>query len=169
MATYNSNIWNAKIGRTATTEGGEIIFGRVEIPSGTAPATGDILQLFRMRTGQNILAFHFECNDWGNAVPGTLGTSTVDDDAEIDLDSVIADVDLDAAGVKLAFATPLAAIGTAVTEDARVKVVIGTVASGTSSGIKYLNFAAIVGGWPSSAAAPVYTWNGLASNSSATA
>lgn len=168
MATYNSNIWNTQIARVDTAVGGELVFGRVEIPAGTAPATGDILNLFRMRSGHSILAFHFECSDWGTDVPGTLGTSTVDDDTEIDLDSVIADVDLEDAGVKLAFATPLATIGTAVTEDARVKVVIGTVSSGTAAGVKSLNFAAVVGGWPTSAAAPAFTYNGAASGSSAT-
>jgi len=163
MATYYSNVWGCKSQIEGNATGGGLICGRVVIPAGTAPATGDVLLLAKLRAGTTILAFHGESSAWGTDVPGTLGHSDADGGTDVeDLDSVIADVDLEDAGVFLSFATPLQAPFGALAEDAVLKVVIGTVNTGTSAGEKYLNFAVQVASFGNSPNV-VYTWNGESS------
>ncbi len=162
MATYYSNVWGTPAGVSSLTVGGGYICGRVSIPAGTAVATGDVLNLFVLRAGSTILGFHGESNAWGDAVPGTLGHTDKDGGSNtVDLDSVIADVDLEDADVFLSLATPLQAPFGAVAEDVVVKVVIGSVTNGASAGVKYLNFAALIGTFGNSGGY-AYTWNGTA-------
>ncbi len=169
MATYYSNVWNTKTGGTSLAVGGNMLCGRLEIPAGTAVATGDILNLCRVRAGTNVLGFHGESNAWGSAVPGTLGTYGVDDDAAITADNIIADVDLEDADVFLSLATPLAAPFITPTEDYTIRAVVGTVSSGTSAGVKYLNFAVLLGTFgETSSPRYAFTYNGAASGTSAT-
>lgn len=169
MATYQSNIWNTKISSDGWVGNTGIISGKVVIPATTGIATSDIINLFRLRAGHTILAFHGESSAWGTAVPGTLGHYGVDDDAAIDADSVIADVDLEDADVFLTFATPLQAQA-ACTEDATVRIVVGTVSTPEVAAVKYLYFSALIAyyGSGTDATTPVYTWNGNASGRLAT-
>ena len=168
MATYYSNVWGCKPQIDGNSTGSALICGRVVIPAGTAVATGDVLLLSKLRAGTTILAFHGESNAWGDAVPGTLGHTDADGGTNVqDLDSVIADVDLEDADVFFNFATPLTGPFGALAEDAVLKVVVGTVTNGTAAGEKYVNFAFQVASFGNSANV-VYNWNGEASGISTT-
>lgn len=80
MATYYSNIYHGAKVRNAceTSEGGFVqIRGRLEIPVGKAPATGDILKLFILPADCYLFRIAFSNNDWGTTVPlDTLGNET---------------------------------------------------------------------------------------------
>lgn len=80
MATYYSPLYHSPAVRTAceTSEGGFVqIRGRVEVPVGVAPATGDILKLFILPANAYLFRIAFSNNDWGGTVPlDTLGNET---------------------------------------------------------------------------------------------
>lgn len=173
MATYNSNIWNGKAQSFAS--GATIIAGKVAIPTGTAPATGDVLNLFKLRGGQVLVNLYLENNDWGTDVPGTLGHYEANDnDADgtdgeaIDADSILADLVLETTARRLVsnVGSSFAADFAPVTGNIAVRAVVGAVSSGTSAGEKYLRFVATVASCGDTDN-KVYTWNGLASGSAA--
>lgn len=173
MATYNSNVWNTKA--ASFHQGSGFIAGKLVIPAGTAVATGDVLNFFKLRAGQVLVGLYLENNSWATDAPGTLGHYEANDndgdgtDGEaIVANSILADLIFETAarrnlvnasgGFNANFAP--------VTGDVAIKAVVGTVNTGTTAGEKYVRFVAQVadcGNSPNVA----YTWNGNASGSAA--
>lgn len=179
MATYNSNVWGTLYGSDLVGAAGLVtIVGSVAIPAGKALATGDIINLFRVRSGGLIRNLWVENDDFGDAVPGTLGTWGLDDNLEIDNDCVTTDVDFEdaqvrkwengselidtAAGASARLGAEFAAPMTILTEDAAFKIVLGTVTGASTTGVRRIKFQADVVFWGPDQGEYAYTWNGVA-------
>jgi len=91
MATYYSNIYHSAKVRNAceASEGLVTIRGRVEVPVGKAPATGDTLKLFINPAGCTVLRLVLAHNIWGTTCPiAEIGDET-DPNAIQDTDIVL--------------------------------------------------------------------------------
>ena len=154
MATYYSDLYHGSKVRTAceTSEGGMVrIRGRVEVPVGKAPATGDVLKLFRNPAYATILRIVFANNDWGTDVPAdTIGTTTDPNgiaDTDLALGTARGITTLpqgyvnDMAGTTTSLATAFAADLPAIATDEDVYIAIGTASGGSVLGC-WLSFAA---------------------------
>lgn len=164
MATYYSNIYGVTIRPEDASSGRVVTFaGCLTIPTGKVIATGDVLKLFKVGSGGHVRNVWLQNTDFGTDAPGTFGHFGVDDGAEIDADSIIADIvletaadrnfenyasDLTSAGAN--FATPFATL----TEDASFNIVVGTVNAGAAGSIRFSGEVVFFG----TNAEPVYTW-----------
>lgn len=181
MATYNSSVWNTTFGPTHQGSGGHIeIVGSVTIPDGTALATADVINLFRVRSGAFVRNIWLVNDDFGTDVPGTFGHYKVSDGTAIDADSVTVDVDLEdaqtrkwengaalidtAAGSGARLGAVFQAPFTELSEDAAFRMVLGTVSTPTTSGARRIRFIAEVIFW-GDRGQTAYDWNGNASGS----
>jgi len=150
MATYYSDLYGGPNPFVAcpSTNGLITVVGRVEIPAGTAVATGDVIKLLRVPAGTYGVRARYWNNAWGTDVPGIFGFTTADNDcitADVVLETARATVprvlvheDATSAGA-VAGTTWATACGALAAND-DLAIVIGTVDAGTAAGVKYLTF-----------------------------
>lgn len=178
MATYYSPLYHGSYVRTAceTSEGGIVgIRGRVEIPVGKAPLTGDILKLFILPPNTTLLRIVLANNDWGTDVPLDILGTTTDPNCILDTDLALgtargittlpAGFVNDMAGTSTSLAAAFAADAPPIATAEEVLGVLGTVSGGATTGC-YLSFAAEI--YVPDVRAVVntgttYTWNGESS------
>ena len=188
MATYYSNIYHGAKVRTACEagEGGFIqIRGRVEVPVGKAPVTGDVLKLFILPANCYLFRIALSNNDWGTDVPiNDLGNET---DADGIIDSDAGGVGAVALGTARGYGTaaPLIRVNDSFTADTvwtasasisafaaatfppsasdeDISATLGTVTGGSTSGC-WLSFAAeiyVPDARTTFGGGTQYTWNG---------
>lgn len=81
MATYYSNIYRGAAARATDPSSGVVnLVGKLTLPAGVAPATGDVLKLARLPANAYLTMFRIWNSDWGSDVPCKIGTATDDDD-----------------------------------------------------------------------------------------
>lgn len=81
MATYYSDVYVGPPARGVDTKGGVVqVVGKLTLPAGVAPVTGDVLKLARLPANCYITTFRIWNSDWGSSVPCKIGTATDDDD-----------------------------------------------------------------------------------------
>lgn len=172
MATYYSNIYRGPQARGVDTQTSVIqLVGKLKLPSGVAPLTGDVLKLARIPEGVYITKFRIWNSDWGSSAPGKIGLATQDDDA-IHATYAFGTAALTAgktfrndetAGTSdntAAFATDLAVVSTSGGDD--LQVTLGTVSTGTAGA--YLTFQCeYINLNNPDAGTIVYDWNGESS------
>ena len=172
MATYNSNIYRGPQTRGVDTQTSVVqLVGKLKLPSGVAPLTGDVLKLARIPEGVYITKFRIWNSDWGSFVPGKIGLATQDDDA-IHATYAFGTSALttgktfrndETAGTSdntAAFATDLAVVSTSGGDD--LQVTLGTVSTGTAGA--YLTFQCeYINLNNPDAGTIVYDWNGKSS------
>ena len=84
MATYYSDVYVGPPARGVDTKGGVVhVVGKLTLPGGVAPVTGDVLKLARLPANCYITSFRVFHASWGTTVPCKIGTATDDDDCVI--------------------------------------------------------------------------------------
>ena len=178
MATYYADTY---LGPNAFSQephhGHRVIVGKVVIPAGTAPATGDVLKLARIGSGAFFRKIYIWNSDWGTTVPvSKLGLATQDDDAIVENSTntlalgnahattpvIFVNDDATSAGAVAATTFVTALTGTSAADT--LQITLGTVSGGTSAGEKTLTFAAEIIDFGSARSGDLaYTYNGLSS------
>lgn len=155
MATYYADTY---LGPNAFTQephcGARTIVGKVTIPLATAPATGDVLKLFRVGSGTFIRKVYLWNNDWGTTVPiAKLGLASLDDDAIIENSTntfalgtahatePVVYVQDGATSAGTIAETKFVAKLVATTSDDTFQVTLGSTSGGDTTAEKYLIFA----------------------------
>jgi hypothetical protein len=172
MATYYSNIYRGPQTRGVDTQTSVVqLVGKLKLPSGVAPLTGDVLKLARIPEGVYITKFRIWNSDWGSSAPGKIGLATQDDDAihatyAFGTSALTAGKTFrndETAGTSdntAAFATDLAVVSTSGGDD--LQVTLGTVSTGTAGA--YLTFQCeYINLNNPDAGTIVYDWNGKSS------
>ena len=172
MATYYSSAYRgAQAVATEPSEGVVNVVGKLTLPAGKAPATGDVLKLARIPQGVYITMFRIFNSDWGTSVPCKIGLATQDDDAihatyALGTSTLTTGATIrndETAGTSTnttAFATDLAVVSTSGGDD--LQATLGTVSIGTAASYLTFHVQYVDLNCPD-AGTVAYDWNGLSS------